>query len=249
MRTAESPAPTASASEEFPAVARPWHIVASADVLAALGVNLDITPEQVTQAIDEVGIGFMFAVKHHPAMKHAIGPRREMGVRTIFNILGPLTNPAGALSQVTGVYDGALTDTMARVLGGLGSKGAFVFHGHGGLDELTTTGPNKISRLKDGQVTTETLDPADLGFARAKPEDLLGGTPEENAEITRNILSGQQNGAQRDVVILNAAAGLIAAGKADDFPAGIQLANESIDSGAALRVLDRFVEFTQKVGV
>jgi len=221
----------------------------SADVLAALGVNLDITPEQVTQAIDEVGIGFMFAIKHHPAMKHAIGPRREMGVRTIFNILGPLTNPAGALSQVTGVYDGALTDTLARVLGGLGSKGAFVFHGHGGLDELTTTGPNKVSRLKDGKVTTETLDPADLGFARANPEDLLGGTPEENAEITRNILSGVQNGAKRDVVILNAAAGLIAAGKADDFPAGIQLANESIDSGAALKVLDSFVEFTQKAGV
>ncbi len=217
----------------------------SADVLSALGVNLDLTPEQVTRAIDEVGIGFMFAVKHHPAMKHAIGPRREMGVRTIFNILGPLTNPAGALSQVTGVFDGELTETLARVLGSLGSKGAFVFHGHGGLDELTTTGPNKISRLKNGQVTTQMLDPLELGFARARPEDLQGGTPEENAEITRNILAGGQNGTKRDVVALNAAAALIAAGKADDFPEAIKLAHESIESGAALKVLNQFVEFTQ----
>jgi len=218
----------------------------AADVLAALGVNLDIPPERVTQAIDEVGIGFMFAVKHHPAMKHAIGPRREMGVRTIFNFLGPLTNPAGARSQLTGVYDGELTEIMARVLGELGSKGAIIVHGHGGLDELTTTGPNKISRLKDGQVTTETLDPIELGFERANPEDLLGGTPEENAEITRNILAGKQNGTRRDVVILNAAAALVASGKADDFPAGIQLANESINSGAAMDALERFVAFTQR---
>ncbi len=217
----------------------------AADVLSALGINLEITPEQVRQAIDEVGIGFMFAVKHHPAMKHAIGPRREMGIRTIFNILGPLTNPAGALSQVTGVYDGALTETMARVLGELGSKGAFVFHGHGGLDELTTTGPNKVSRLKDGQVTTETLDPLTLGFEQANPKDLLGGIPEENAKITRSILSGQHNGAKRDVVVLNAAAALIAAGKVDDFQTGIQMAKESIDSGAALRSLNNFTEFTQ----
>jgi anthranilate phosphoribosyltransferase len=220
----------------------------SADVLAALGVNLDLTPEQVAQAIDEVGIGFMFAVKHHPAMKHAIGPRREMGVRTIFNFLGPLTNPAGALSQMTGVYDGALTETMARVLNSLGSKGAFIVHGYGGLDELTTTGPNKISRLQDGQVTTETLDPADLGFAQADPADLLGGTPEENAQITRDILAGQKNGPRRDVVVLNASAALVAAGKAADLQMGLKLANESIDSGAALDTLDKFVAFTQKVG-
>lgn len=221
----------------------------SADVLAALGVNLDLTPEQVAQAIDEVGIGFMFAVKHHPAMKHAIGPRREMGVRTIFNFLGPLTNPAGALSQMTGVYDGALTETMAHVLNSLGSTGAFIVHGFGGLDELTTTGPNKISRLQNGQVTTETLDPVDLGFAQADPADLLGGTPEENAQITRDILAGQKNGPRRDVVVLNAAAALVAAGKAADLQMGLKLANESIDSGAALAMLDKFVAFTQKVGV
>jgi anthranilate phosphoribosyltransferase len=130
----------------------------------------------------------------------------------------------------------------------LGSRGAFVVHGHGGLDELTTTGPNRVSRLQDGEVTTETLDPADLGFARAALADLLGGTAEENAQITRDILTTQQNGPRRDVVVLNAAAALVAAGRADDLPAGIKLANESLDSGAALAVLERFVEFTQKIG-
>lgn len=219
----------------------------SADVLAALGVNLDLTPEQVADAIDEVGIGFLFAVKHHPAMKHAIGPRRELGVRTVFNILGPLTNPANAKSLAVGVYDGRLTEPLAKVLGELGNKSAFVYHGHGGLDELTTTGPNQVSRLKNGQVTTETLDPEELGFAKARIEELLGGTAEENAEITKAILSGRQTGACRDVVLLNAAAALVAAGKADSLAMGIKLAGESIDSGAALNVLQRFAAFTQSV--
>jgi len=218
----------------------------SADVLAALGVNLEVTPQQVADAIDEVGIGFLFAVKHHPAMKHAIGPRRELGVRTIFNALGPLTNPAGAKSQVIGVYDELLTEPIAKVLGELGSSGALVVHGHGGLDELTTTGPNRVSRLQNGQVTTQMLDPIELGFNRANPADLLGGTAEENAAITRNILSGQTNGSQRDVVVLNAAAALVAANRAVDLAEGIKQANESIDSGAALDVLNRFVEFTQQ---
>jgi anthranilate synthase/phosphoribosyltransferase len=221
----------------------------SADVLSALGVNLDLSPEQVAAAIDEVGIGFMFAVKHHPAMKHAIGPRREMGIRTIFNFLGPLTNPAGALSQMTGVYDGALTETMAQVLGSLGSKGAFIVHGHGGLDELTTAGPNKVSQLKNGQVITEILDPIDLGFSPATPSDLAGGTPEENAKITRDILAGHTTGPRRDVVLLNAAAALVAAGRADDLKTGLKFAAESIDSGAALATLDNFVAFTQRVGI
>lgn len=220
----------------------------SADVLAALGVNLDLTPQQVAQAIDEIGIGFLFAPKLHPAMKHAIGPRRELGVRTIFNVLGPLTNPAGARAQIIGVYDERLTEPLAQVLGELGSRGAFVVHGHGGLDELTTTGPNRVSRLQEGNVTTEMLDPADLGFARAALADLLGGTAEENAQITRDILTARQNGPRRDVVVLNAAAALVAAGRADDLPAGIKQANESLDSGAALAVLERFVEFTQKIG-
>jgi anthranilate phosphoribosyltransferase len=205
-----------------------------------------LTPEQVADAIDEVGIGFLFAVKHHPAMKHAIGPRRELGVRTIFNALGPLTNPAGAKAQIIGVYDEQLTEPLARVLGQLGSKGAFVVHGHGGLDELTTTGPNKVSRLQDGRVVTETLDPAELGFAKADPTELLGGTAEENAQITRDVLSGKKDGSRRDVVALNAAAALVAAGKANDLRAGLELANESIDSGAALAVLEKFIKFTQR---
>jgi len=218
----------------------------SADVLLALGANLDISPEQVAAAIDEVGLGFMFAVKHHPAMKHAIGPRREMGVRTVFNILGPLTNPAGAKSMCMGVYDGKLTEPLAKVLGGLGTTSAFVFHGHGGLDELTTTGPNRISHLIDGRVVTDTLDPAELGFTRANPADLLGGTAEENAEITRNILSGQDQSARRDVIVLNTAAALVVAGKAKDLHVGVQMARQSIDSGAAQSVLEKFVAFTQK---
>ncbi len=219
----------------------------SADVLAALGVNLELTPEQVAQAIDTVGIGFLFAPKLHPAMKHAIGPRRELGARTIFNILGPLTNPAGAMAQVIGVYDGALTETLAQVLGQLGSREAFVVHGHGGLDELTTTGPNKISRLADGQVTTTTLDPAELGFAPARLADLQGGDMEENAQITRRILAGQDTGPRRDVVVLNSAAALVVAGRAADFAEGIQMAGESLDNGAALDVLERFIAFTQEV--
>ncbi len=218
----------------------------SADVLLALGVNLELTPEQIAQAIDRVGIGFLFAPKLHPAMKHAIGPRRELGVRTIFNILGPLTNPAGAQAQVIGVYDAQLTEPLAQVLGELGSRGAFVVHGHGGLDELTTTGPNRVSRLQDGQVVTETLDPAELGFVRAKPADLAGGTAEENAEITRSILAGRETGPRRDVVALNAAAALVAAGKVADLPAGVKLANHSLDSGAALAVLNNFIAFTQQ---
>jgi anthranilate phosphoribosyltransferase len=218
----------------------------SADVLLALGVNLDLTPEQVAQAIDRVGIGFLFAPKLHPAMKHAIGPRRELGVRTIFNVLGPLTNPAGARSQLIGVYDGNLTEPLAKVLGELGSTGAFVVHGHGGLDELTTTGPNRVSRLQAGDVVTETFDPADLGFSRANPADLTGGTAEENAEITRNILAGRERGARRDVVVLNAAAALVAAGKAADLTGGLELANQSLDSGAAQAVLDNFVAITQQ---
>ncbi|MDX1520602.1 MAG: anthranilate phosphoribosyltransferase [Anaerolineae bacterium] len=218
----------------------------SADVLSALGVNLELTPTQVADAIDQVGIGFMFAVKHHPAMKHAIGPRREMGVRTIFNFLGPLTNPAGALSQMTGVYDGALTETMAQVLASLGSKGAYIVHGHGGLDELTTTGPNKVSRLTKGKVITETLDPTELGFSVADPAELIGGSPDENAVITRDILAGRQQGARRDVVVLNAAAALVAADRARTLKDGIKQATESIDSGAALATLDKFVAYTQR---
>ncbi len=217
----------------------------SADVLEALGVNLDLTPDQVAACVDEVGIGFLFAPKLHPAMKHAIGPRRELGVRTIFNVLGPLTNPANASAQVLGVYDPNLTETMARVLGALGSQAAFVVHGSGGLDELTTAGSNRVSVLRDGQVETHSFDPADLGFPRARPADLHGGDANENAAITRGILAGKLNGVRRDVVVLNASAALVAGGQAQTLPEGIRLAERSLDSGSAQRVLDHLIEFTQ----
>src|SRR5690606_11583818 len=164
----------------------------SADVLMALGGNLDLQPEQVAECVNEVGIGFLYAVNHHPAMRYAIGPRREIGQRTIFNILGPLTNPAGATHQLVGVYDPQLTERMARVLGELGSSGAYVVHGASGLDELSVTGVNSVSYLCEGEVTTFELDPEALGLQKAVVEELAGGLPEENAAITRSILDGSE---------------------------------------------------------
>jgi anthranilate phosphoribosyltransferase len=218
----------------------------SADVLGALGVNLNLTPEQVGECIDQVGIGFLFAPAFHPAMKHAIGPRRELGVRTIFNILGPLTNPAGARRQLMGVYAPELTEPLANVLCLLGGEAAFVVHGDGGLDELTTTGPNRVSELRDGTVRTYTLDPQSLGFKPCQPEDLLGGDPQQNAAITRGLLDGSLDSAKRDVVLLNAGAGIVAGGLAADLPTGIKLAAQSIDSGAALDKLNALVEYSQR---
>jgi anthranilate phosphoribosyltransferase len=173
-------------------------------------------------------------------------------VRTVFNILGPLTNPAGAKAQLLGVYDAALTEVMANVLKELGSESAYVVHGHGGLDELTTTGPNRVSYFGiEGadNVVTETLDPQDLGFEVAAPDDLLGGEPEENAIITRAILAGEDRGPKRDVVLLNAAAALLVGGIAADLQDGIAKATESIDSGAASRTLERLVEYSQRLVV
>jgi anthranilate phosphoribosyltransferase len=182
-------------------------------------------------------------------MRYAIGPRRELGVRTIFNILGPLTNPAGASAQVLGVYDPALTETLARVLRELGSSAAYVVHGHGGLDELTTTGPNRVSSFglgaADDDVVTETLSPAALGFAVADLEDLKGGTPQENARITRDVLSGADGGPKRETVLLNAGAVLVVGGKASDLREGIELAAKSIDGGAALDKLEAMIDFSQ----
>jgi anthranilate phosphoribosyltransferase len=215
----------------------------SADVLQALGVRLELQPEEVAACIDEVGIGFLYAPLLHPAMRHAIGPRREMGVRTVFNILGPLTNPAGAQVQVLGVYDAELTEMMARVLGSLGSEAAFVVHGADGLDELSTAGSNRITRLKDGSVATFTLDPLELGLPRAALADFAGGDAEENAAIVRSVLDGE-SGAKRDVVLLNAAAGLAAGGLAADLADGLALAAQSIDSGAARAKLESLVAFT-----
>ena len=223
----------------------------SADVLEALGVNINLTPEQAARAIDEIGVGFIFAPNFHPAMRYAIGPRRELGVRTVFNVLGPLTNPAGAAAQLLGVYDPSLTEVLAHVLQQLGSRAAYVVHGFGGLDELTTAGPNQVSCFGiepgNGHVVTETLDPRDLGFAPARPEDLRGGDPDENALITRDVLAGEDHGPRRDVVLLNAAAALVAGGAAADLKEGVAHAAESIDSGAAMHALDGLIAYSQNV--
>jgi len=215
----------------------------AADVLGALGVNLQLTAEQGAECIEEVGMTFLFAVVYHPAMKYAIGPRREMAARTVFNILGPLTNPANATNLLVGVYDPKLTEPMAQVLGKMGCRAAFVVHGANGLDELSLTGPNRVSHLHEGQVRTFELDPTDLGLPRATLNDLLGGDAEENAKIVRDILSGEIQGPKRNAVLLNAAAALST--ECGDLAAGLEEARASLDSGAALRVLEAFVAKTQ----
>ncbi len=214
----------------------------SADLLLALGGNLDLTAPQVAECIADVGIGFLYAVHHHPAMRHAIGPRREIGQRTIFNLLGPLTNPAAATHQLMGVYDPALTATLAEVLRALGSRAAYVVHGADGLDELSTTGVNRVSALRDGAVTTFDFDPATIGLPRARLDDLLGGTPEENAAISRAILSGDDRGPRRDVVLLNAAAALSL--ETGDWAGGLAAAAAAIDGGAALATLENWIAMT-----
>jgi anthranilate synthase/phosphoribosyltransferase len=214
----------------------------SADVLAALGVNIDMAPEAAVRAIDEVGIAFFFAAKYHPAMKHAIGPRREIGQRTIFNLLGPLTNPAGADVQVIGVPDPALTEPLASVLGGLGARAAYVVHGYGGLDELNAGGPNRVSHLKDGAVRTFEFDPREAGIPRADPKELAGGTAEENAALMRQVLSGKCPAPLRDAVLLNAAAPIAA--ESGDFPAALAESRRSLDSGAALKALEGLIAIT-----
>ena len=213
----------------------------SADVLAALGVNVEASPEKVGECIDEVGIGFLFAVALHGAMKHAIGPRRELATRTVFNVLGPLTNPAGAKRQLIGVYDSALTEALAGVLGQLGSERALVVHGSDGLDEITLTGPTQVSELRDGRVSTRQIDPRDFGLQLAPAEALQGGDAAYNARILREVLDGRE-GPRRDVVLLNAAAAIAVGGRAEDTTAGLELARASIDSGRARQALDRLVE-------
>lgn len=216
----------------------------SADVLMALGGNLDLTAEEVGDCVDEIGIGFLYAIKHHPAMKHAIGPRRELGQRTIFNVLGPLTNPAGATHQLIGVYHPQLTEPMARVLGKLGSKAAYVVHGADGMDELSNTGVNRVSYLKDGKVNNFELNPVELGLAPANLDDLVGGEPEDNAQMTRAVLSGEDKGPRRDIVLLNAAAAISL--ETNDWAAGLAAARESIDSGAAIETLNAWVAKTNE---
>ena len=217
----------------------------SADVLAALGVNVALTPDQAAHCIDELGVGFMFAVTYHPAMKHAAGARREIASRTIFNILGPLTNPAGALHQLLGVFDPELTEVMAMVLRDLGSKHVLVMSCNG-VDELLTTAPNKVTELKGGVLSTYQFDAQDFGFAKVPLDALAGGAPDFNASITRTILAGKDIPARTDVVLLNAGAALYAADMASDIPEGIGLARESIASGAALAKLDALVAMSQR---
>jgi len=204
----------------------------SADVLEALGVKIDLEPQKAQKCIEMTGFGFMFAPLFHPAMKYAIGPRKEMGIRTIFNILGPLTNPAGAERQVLGVYDDSLTERLAQVLSNLGIRHAFVVHGEDGLDEITNTERTKVSEVKEGRIDHYFISPEDLDIERARKEDLLGGNAEENAKITLSILGGER-GAKRDIVLMNAAAALIAGNSVSSFSEGIEKAAGAIDSGAA----------------
>lgn len=217
----------------------------SADVLMALGVNIEASPETVSQCLDEVGIGFLFAPALHGAMKYAIGPRRELGVRTIFNALGPLTNPAGARRQVIGVYSAALTETLAGVLATLGAERAYVVHGADGLDEMTLTGPTKVSELKDGSVSTYRVSPGEVGLGQARADALKGGDADSNAAITLSVLKGAE-GPARDIVLLNAAAAIVAGGKASDLREGVQVAAEAIDSGRAMAKLEALIEASNR---
>ncbi len=225
----------------------------SADVLNALGVNVTLTPEQVGQCIDDIGIGFAFAQTHHPAMKHAAGPRREIGQRTIFNIIGPPSNPAFARHHLLGVWDHQFVRVMADVLVQLDDVHALVVSGTSpqvaGIDELTTAGLNTVAEVKGGQVIEYELDAYDYGFKPATLDDLGGGTPEFNASITRAILAGNDVQARSDVVLLNAGAALYAADAAPDIRAGIEMARASIASGQALAKLDALVAMSQKLGV
>jgi anthranilate phosphoribosyltransferase len=215
----------------------------SADVLEALGVNLNVTPQQVESCINEVGVGFLFAPALHGAMKHAIGPRREIGIRTIFNILGPLTNPAGADRQVLGVYDEKLVEVLAKVLVKLGCQRGFVVHGQDGMDEITLTGPTRVAEINEGQVSLSTIEPEDFGLRRCLLSDLQGGDAEENASIVRDVLAGAE-GPKRDVVLLNAAYALVAAGIAESVDAGLQKARNMIDEGLAKAKLEGLVNLT-----
>jgi anthranilate phosphoribosyltransferase len=214
----------------------------SADVLEALGFNIMLEPEQVCRCIEEVGMGFMFAPVFHPAMKHAMGPRREIGARTVFNILGPLANPAEVKAQVVGVYDGALVEKIANVLDGLGVQHALVVHGLDGLDEISPIGETKVAELKGGKIATYSISPEYFGLQRAKVSEIEGGNAEENAQIAIDILQGHK-GVQRDAVLMNAAAALVVGGLAEDLKGGFELAALSVDSGDAYRKLKEVIRF------
>ena len=217
----------------------------SADVLTALGIKIDLDPKKVEQCINAIGIGYMFAPKFHGAMKYAIGPRKELAVRTVFNILGPLTNPAEAPYELMGVFDESLVEPLAEVLGNLGCKHALVVHGNG-LDEITTEAPTKVAEYKDGHVETYEIKPTDFNIKIAELKEIKGGSPEDNAKITLDILNGKEKGAKRDVVLLNAGAAIYTAGKASSIKEGIDIAKDSIDSGKALEKLNNLKDWTNK---
>jgi anthranilate phosphoribosyltransferase len=215
----------------------------SADVLEALGFNLDLPPELIARSIDELGFGFMFAQAHHPAMKHAAPVRRELGTRTVFNVLGPLTNPARARAQVVGVYAPELVRPVAEALAQLGSRRAYVVHGAGGIDELSPVGPNNVCEVVEGAVRERTIDPQELGVPHCRVDELAGGSPAENAAAIRRVLAGER-GAKRDAILLNAAGAIAAAGRADDLHDGVESAREALDSGAAAARLEELVAFS-----
>jgi len=216
----------------------------SADVLEALGFDLDLTAERVAQSIDELGFGFLFAPTHHPAMRHAAPVRSELAARTVFNVLGPLTNPAGARAQVVGVYAPELVRTIAEVLAQLGATRAFVVHGAGGIDELSPSGPNFVCEVVNGDIRARNIDPLEFGLPRCDPAELRGGSPEENAAAIRGVFAGEDGG-RRSAILLNAAGAIAAGGHADDLREGLELAREAVDSGAAAARLDALIAFTR----
>jgi len=214
-------------------------------VLESLGFELDLPPERIAESIDELGFGFMFAPTHHPSMKHAAPVRRELAARTVFNVLGPLTNPAGARAQIVGVYSPTLVPVIADVLAALGAKRAFVVHGAGGIDELSPTGSNLVAEVVEGTVRQREIDPLELGIPRCDPDELRGGTPDENAASIRDVFAGAAGG-RRDAILLNAAGAIAAGGHADDLGEGLALACEALDSGAAATRLDELAAFSQQ---
>jgi anthranilate phosphoribosyltransferase len=217
----------------------------SADVLEALGFRLELPPERIARSIDELGFGFMFAPAHHPAMRHAAPVRRELATRTVFNVLGPLTNPAGARAQVIGVFSPGLVRTLGEVVAQLGARRAFVVHGFAGIDELSPAGPNLVCEVVEGDVRERTVDPVDLGVERCDPGELRGGAPEENARAILDVLSGADGG-RRDAVLLNAAGAIAAAGHAADLREGLDLARNAVDSGAAGERLEQLARFSRE---